>query len=136
MPKKPILLAKQFLFFAIFYYSPVWSDENPDLLLETDGGYSLHIHSHLQPLAINHINSWLLELNDESGAVTAASISVAGGMTEHDPGLPTPPQVTEEVAPGSYLIEGLRFHMPGKWQMQFSIQVNGIVTNALLEFQL
>ena len=57
-------------------------------------------------------------------------------MPEHDHGLPTQPQVTEEVEPGSYLIEGIRFHMPGKWQMQFSIQVNGIVTNALLEFQL
>ena len=136
MSKNPTLLAKQFLFFAIFYYSPVWSDENPDLLLETDGGYNLHIHSRLQPLAINQIHSWLLELKDESGAVTAASISVVGGMPEHDHGLPPQPQLPEEVEPGSYLIEGIRFHMPGKWQMQFSIQVNGIVTNALLEFQL
>ena len=39
------------------------------------------------------------------------------GMPDHDHGLPTQPQVTSRLENGDYLLEGVRFHMPGKWQL-------------------
>ena len=110
--------------------------DNPDFELQAENGLNLHLHSLLQPLTINQIHSWHQELSNETGAVQGASISVEGGMPEHDHGLPTQPQVTEEIKPGVYLIEGIRFHMPGAWQMLFSIEVDGQTTNATLDFSL
>jgi hypothetical protein len=129
-------LAKPLITFAVFWFSPVWADENPDLAMDTEAGYRLHIHSQLQPLVINQIHSWLLELRNDSGPVSGAEIVVIGGMPEHDHGLPTQPQVTDEVEPGVYLIEGIRFHMPGAWLMEFTIRVGGIESRADLDFQL
>ena len=65
-----------------------------------------------------------------------ANINLKGGMPEHDHGLPTQPMVTEEIRPGVYLIEGIRFHMPGAWQMLFSIEINGQTTSTTLDFRL
>ena len=130
------VLAKQLIILTIIWFSPIWANENPDLTLDTDSGYRLHIHSQLQPMSINQIHSWLIELSDDIGPISGAEISVIGGMPEHDHGLPTQPQVTEEIEPGVYLIEGIRFHMPGTWQMEFTFRVNGIASKAALEFQL
>ena len=80
--------------------SGAFADVNPDLELQSQDGYSIHIHSQLQPLAINQIHSWLMELTDANGPVAGAEITVQGGMPEHDHGLPTQPLVTREVSPG------------------------------------
>ena len=37
-------------------------------------------------------------------------------------GLPTRPQVTREVADGTYLMEGMKFSMIGWWEIKLAIQ--------------
>lgn len=87
-----------------------------------DGLYRLAVESELQPVVINRLHRWVLELEDEQGRpVTGASIDVTGGMPEHNHGLPTSPQVTRELGNGRYLLEGMRFHMPGAWVLRFSV---------------
>ena len=49
------------------------------------------------------------------------TLSIDGGMPEHDHGLPTAPRVVAELGGGDYRIEGLRFHMSGLWEIQISI---------------
>lgn len=81
--------------------------------------------SELEPLRINQLHSWVLHLEDAQGAaVLGAVIEADGGMPEHDHGLPTRPRVTEELGNGDYRVEGLRFHMGGKWQITFAIEAN------------
>lgn len=112
------------------------SDE-PDFSLITAGGNLLHIHSELSPLAINRIHGWRLRLTTADNIpLTDASIRVAGGMPDHDHGLPTEPEVTGESEPGVYKLEGLRFHMPGRWLLTFDIAIDGATDNASLEFEL
>ena len=43
-------------------------------------------------------------------------------MPEHDHGLATNPRMTAERAPGEYLIEGMKFHMNGHWEIVLSIR--------------
>jgi len=127
----------QFIPVSLLVFSTLLgAQQEPDLELTTADGHTLLIHSEISPLAINQIHSWVLELRNASGFVTGADITVQGGMPEHDHGLPTQPQVTEEISPGKYLIEGIRFHMPGAWIMEFTIQNNNDTTEAILEFQL
>ena len=73
--------------------------------------------------AINQIHSWQVKLSSPSGVpVSHARISVDGGMPQHGHGLPTRPQVTRELADGTYLLEGMKFSMTGWWEIKLAIQ--------------
>ncbi len=121
--------------------APVWAEDGnearADFIIATEGGKQLAVHSEVSPVQINRMHSWRLRLSDAAGApVSGAEILVQGGMPEHDHGLPTQPAVTGEIAPGIYLLQGVRFHMPGRWLMEFSIRLNGDADSASLEFAL
>lgn len=76
------------------------------------------------PIEINRMHSWILHVEDEQGRpVTGAEIDVEGGMPAHDHGLPTAPRVTEELGNGDYRLDGVRFHMRGRWEMVVTIRV-------------
>jgi hypothetical protein len=108
-----------------------------DLEGTSDNGYTLKIFSLLSPIQINQIHSWQIVVSDATGRpVTDAEITLSGGMPEHDHGLPTQPQITRETEPGSYLLEGMRFHMPGKWEIVIAVTVAGQEHHSTIEFQL
>jgi hypothetical protein len=97
-----------------------------------DGSFKVTYESELQPLVINRIHSWTLNVTDAAGTpVEGAVITVDGGMPIHDHGLPTQPRVTNEVAPGRYVLEGVRFHMPGSWELVVTIE-SGDVRDAVV----
>jgi hypothetical protein len=120
--------------------------EQPVLSAKTAKGVSIDIFSEIAPLDINRIHSWQLRLTDMQGSpVSNAQIELVGGMPEHDHGLPTQPQITAETESGSYLLEGVRFHMPGKWQLDIKLTYEvtnesgtaGLTTETIkIEFQL
>jgi len=117
---------------------PAHSAEDTDFALTTAAGKRLLIVSELSPLAINLMHGWRLHLLDTDGKpLSKASITVRGGMPEHDHGLPTEPAVTGEPEPGVYLLAGLRFHMPGRWLLEFDIALDGgAADSASLAFEL
>ena len=109
----------------------------PDLSGVTNNGLKIEIYSELSPLAINQIHNWELRVvNDSNVTLELEKLLVTGGMPEHNHGLPTQPQLTGRVANGNYLIEGIRFHMQGLWQIKIEIQVNGLVDTASIEFKM
>lgn len=113
-----------------------WS-QSATFSLTTNQGSALEIFSQLDPLAINTIHSWELVLYTANGApLSGALMSVVGGMPDHDHGLPTSPVVTGEVTPGRYLLEGMRFHMPGRWLLTFDVISDQGSESATLEFRL
>ncbi len=74
------------------------------------------------PAAINQLHTWQVKLASSTGAPIAhARISVDGGMPQHGHGLPTKPQVTQELSAGTYLIEGMKFSMTGWWEIKLAI---------------
>lgn len=95
--------------------------------LSRSGHFRVSYESDLQPIVINRMHRWTLNVVDRDGEpVTGATLTVTGGMPAHDHGLPASPQVTRELAPGRYLLEGVRFHMRGKWQIEVAIDVKGL----------
>lgn len=102
--------------------APVPSVASPPLTVKGKH-YQLEVHSRLEPIAINRIHAWELELRDARDTpVAEAQIAVDGGMPAHHHGLPTAPRVTKVLGPGRYLLEGVKFQMPGRWEMQFRIE--------------
>jgi hypothetical protein len=108
-----------------------------DLHRSEAGRFQLAVEPRLEPLAINVMHGWLLTLRDASGApVEGAAISVVGGMPEHDHGLPTAPEVTRELGEGRYLLEGVKFHMNGRWELVFSIAAADVRDRVIVDVEL
>jgi len=88
-------------------------------------------------LAINQMHSWILHIEDEDGLeIEGAIVDVAGGMPEHDHGLPTKPRVTEELGGGDYRLDGMRFHMKGYWEIVVSVTTDAGQFNVTIALQL
>jgi hypothetical protein len=83
--------------------------------------YRVAIHPLTEP-AINKMHQWELEVRTARGEpVTGARIDVAGGMPQHGHGFPTQPRVTKELGNGHYLLEGMKFSMPGWWEIKLNV---------------
>jgi hypothetical protein len=107
------------------------------MLTSEQGLYRISYQSGLEPITINQIHSWRLHVETPDGQpVTDATIGVDGDMPQHGHGLPTRPQVTQNLGNGDYLVEGLKFHMHGWWIVEFDITSGGetdhVVFNLLL----
>ena len=125
------------LFLSLFLTSTVRANEAPDITVKTANGWIIHVHSDISPLRINEMHSWQIKvLDSKSEPVTNASISVEGGMPDHDHGLATRPRITSEITPGTYLLQGVRFHMPGKWECKFVITAGTRQEIGLADFEL
>jgi hypothetical protein len=86
------------------------------------GGYT----ARLDPIAINQMHTWVFHLASAAGQpLEEAHITVDGEMPQHGHGLPTSPQVTQALGNGDYLVEGMKFNMPGWWVVNFHITANG-----------
>ena len=84
--------------------------------------FRVSVDPDLDPLAINTIHRWVVQLQTLDGApVPSAEFDIRGGMPAHDHGLPTLPEATRNLGDGRYLIEGMRFHMAGYWEVVISI---------------
>lgn len=94
--------------------------------LTENGMFSVSYTSRLKPVPINKIHSWeLIVKTPEGNTVSGADISLDGNMPEHGHGLPTQPEVTAEFENGKYLVEGLKFSMPGWWVINFNVRSSG-----------
>ncbi|MEE8245087.1 MAG: FixH family protein, partial [Pseudomonadales bacterium] len=90
------------------------------------GHYQVSFTSSLAPLEINRIHTWVVHVEDARGnPIDQAELSISGGMPLHDHGLPTEPRATRYLGGGDYLVEGMKFHMSGPWQVNISIIANG-----------
>jgi len=75
---------------------------------------------------LNQIHTWTIHVETTDGQpVETAEISVNGGMPQHGHGLPTSPQVTQNLGNGDYLVEGMKFQMLGWWEVRFNITADG-----------
>lgn len=100
-------------------------------------GINIAISSQVTPIPLNQMHSWVVSLrtaNDEP--IENALIVIEGGMPLHDHGLATSPQVTDYLGDGQYLVEGLRFHMPGEWLMQLQVDHMGRSYRSEARFEL
>jgi hypothetical protein len=94
--------------------------------LSDQGIFKVSITSSIDPVPVNQIHTWTVHVENAAGQILEqAEITVDGGMPQHGHGLPTKPQVTQNLGEGDYLVEGLKFNMPGWWEVTFHITANG-----------
>ncbi|MDC1436783.1 FixH family protein [Gammaproteobacteria bacterium] len=99
----------------------------------SSGSYIVSYSSKVTPIPINQIHQWILHIETADGEpVSDANLELQGGMPLHDHGLPTNPLATEYLGEGNYLIEGVRFHMMGDWEITLEISQGNITDTALI----
>ena len=81
---------------------------------------------------LNEIHRWILVVSDQQGNPVDADFDVVGHMPGHVHGLPTAPEVADQLAPGVYVVEGVKFQMRGWWVMQFETEDDSIRFNIVL----
>lgn len=85
--------------------------------------FKVSYESQITPLVVNELHSVKLRITTaDDTPVTGAEISISGDMPAHGHGLPTEPEVTEELGDGYYLVEGVKFSMPGLWLIVIEIK--------------
>jgi hypothetical protein len=85
--------------------------------------FKVTYESRLDPLVVNKLHSVKLKVEAADGKpVKGAVIEIDGDMPAHGHGLPTEPEVTEELGNGYYLVEGMKFSMPGHWVIKVEIE--------------
>ena len=89
----------------------------------SDGGlYRISFEPQVETIPLSRLHAWKVHVESaDSVAVEAAAILVDGGMPEHGHGLPTRPKVTQALGGGAYLVEGMKFQMPGWWIVSFNV---------------
>ena len=99
------------------------SDLNLSLTRPTaESKFVVTLQPPVKPAAINQLHSWQVKVATPAGVPIAhARIKVDGGMPQHGHGLPTRPQVTQELSGGTYVIEGMKFSMTGWWEIKLAI---------------
>lgn len=81
-------------------------------------------------------HEWTVTIVDASERPVAdARVTVLGGMPAHSHGLPTTPQV-KNLGGGRYLIEGMKFHMPGDWVVALRIKAGSVVDSVQFDLHL
>jgi hypothetical protein len=98
-----------------------------EIRLSDQGAYKVTFTSSIVPVPVNQIHTWTIHVETTAGQLLEqAEITVDGGMPQHGHGLPTKPQVTQDLGEGDYLVEGLKFNMPGWWEVKFHITNEGL----------
>ena len=102
---------------------PAAPAKSPPLTATSDQGtFRVTAVSEVVPVPVNEIHHWRLRVETGDGQpVSNARIVIYGGMPEHQHGLPTVPRVTRELGAGEYLVEGMKFNMPGLWELKLTV---------------
>ena len=109
---------------AGFLMAPVPDDLDLSMAkLSKTGLYHAELVPDATPIRVGKMHAWTVVLQTASGKpVTKATIAISGGMPQHGHGLPTAPQVTQNLGKGRYLIEGVKFNMGGRWTFKLVVQ--------------
>ena len=102
-----------------------------------DGRFFIGYRSTQAPAPLNQLHSWLVRIEStDHSPITNAEVSVSGGMPAHQHGLPTAPKITSNLGDGSYLLEGMKFHMPGHWQIELRVTAPGASDTLIIDLYL
>lgn len=107
------------------------------MVMSENGLFHSSFTSEIEPIPVNQMHTWTLHLTDAEGQpIEGAEITIDGGMPAHAHGLPTAPQVTEDLGDGNYKVEGVRFNMSGEWVMNLHINKDDNSDDLTFEFTL
>ena len=105
--------------------------------ISRDGNYRFTLYSKATPIPMKKIHSWIIKVEDKEGKpVEGVKLFVFGGMPQHRHGFSTKPIVKKYLGDGKYLVEGIKFTMPGYWEMRFNIKEKRVSDRVIFKIYL
>ncbi len=117
-------MIKSILFFLLVFYLPTLKAKESTTWIMSQVSKNNHYQVDLQcdhPPTLSGFQNCELTLSNQSKQIAIANIIIEGGMPEHHHGLPTTPKISWDEDNKTYIIKGLKFSMPGSWQLTFLI---------------
>lgn len=116
------LLALAYLAYLLMPATPKPELDQSRTRTTANGLYSLTIEPEVSEIRQGELHSWVVTVTSADGQPVAdAEIKVDGGMPDHNHGLPTAPEATENLGEGRYRVEGMKFSMSGWWELRFDV---------------
>lgn len=101
------------------------------------GIYEITLYSSKAPIPQRTIHDWILHIETRDGVIVEdAKVFIFGGMPMHQHGFPTKPRVKQYLGNGNYRVEGIKFNMPGHWEMRFNIKHKGKLDRVIYKIHL
>lgn len=101
------------------------------------GHFRVKIAEAPSPVPVSRPHAWVVVLTDSAGKPLAdARLTVSAAMPQHRHGLLSAPKTRTLAQPGSYRVEGLKFHMPGYWEVSFEIRAGTLEDRLMVPLDL
>jgi hypothetical protein len=75
------------------------------------------------------LDAWVFGAGEDGKPRTDVSLAVDAAMPQHGHGMNRVP-VIEKLSDGKFRVDGLLFHMPGKWELYFDVARGPLVERA------
>ena len=85
------------------------------------GLYEVTIAAAVDPVPVGQLHAWRVAVALPDGSPVATDVTFDGGMPQHGHGLPTVPKVMGRDAEDRAIIGGVRFNMPGWWELKVHV---------------
>ena len=86
------------------------------------GRYRVLLAPERTPVPLQQLHRWMIRVSLPDGRdALVRQIEVDGGMPEHGHGLPTQPRVTGRLPDGRFVVDGMKFSMPGWWELRLRV---------------
>jgi hypothetical protein len=90
--------------------------------LSDAGVYAVTLQPAVNPIPIGKLHGWTVAVTAADGTPVDADVVFDGGMPQHGHGLPTVPKTMGKDAEGRSIIGGVRFNMPGWWELKVHVE--------------
>lgn len=115
---------------------PPWSQGRA--VASNAGTYRVVYHSLPTPIPRGEVYAlevWVFDGADATHPLTDVVLTVDAAMPEHQHGMNRRP-VVHARAGGGFQVEGLLFHMPGRWELYFDVTRGAITERAQASVEL
>jgi hypothetical protein len=99
-----------------------------------NGLYAVTVTPGVDPVPVGRLHTWVVGVTAPDGTPVDADIAFDGGMPQHGHGLPTVPKAMGRDKEGRTVIGGVRFNMPGWWEVK--VHVHGAAGEDTATFNL
>ena len=74
------------------------------------------------PVRLGTLHEWIVRIERSDGTpARPTNVAFDGGMPAHGHGFVTAPRVTRDLGDGEFLVEGVKFHMAGAWELRVAV---------------
>lgn len=86
------------------------------------GRYRIAVRARDAAAPRGQLHDWIVRIQRTDGRpLRPLHIGFTGGMPSHGHGFVTAPRVTRDLGGGEFLVEGVKFHMAGAWELRVTV---------------